>query len=172
MSWPWRAALPVLFCLAPLAAACGSRTAGELPGNAAYSVESGGDGNATIVRTTAGKAVISDGETAAALPAGLALFPGATVTASSVVTDERATGDGEPGGGESALLSFTSAASPAAIAGFYKAAALRAGYRIDGEMTTGGIAMLSAARPGAGGFTLTASPGANGSEATLIAGRE
>lgn len=162
-----RPALSALLCLAALPAACGSNAPDEAAGNAAYSVQAGEGGNTLVVKTAAGSAVIQNGETAAALPAGLALFPGAKVTTSSVVT-----GDGTAGQSASALLSFTSDASPAAITSFYKEAAIRAGYRIDGEMTTGGMAMLSAAREGGGGFTLTASPTAKGSEATLIAGHE
>jgi hypothetical protein len=157
-----------MICLAAALAGCRRDTSdaanATAAGDAAYAVETQEGGNRVVVRTAQGSAVIRNGAPAAALPPGLMLFPGAAVTTSTTVTPAGKAGD------ENALLSFTSEARPDAILAFYKEAATRAGYRIDAALATDSLAMLSAARAGESGFTLTILPTAKGSEATLIAG--
>jgi len=135
------------------------------PANEVQEAGAGASGKRVTIRTSGGSAVVESGGGTAALPSGLPLYPGAQVTASTIVT-----GKGRDGPDANAMLSFTSTAAPAEIAAFYKQAAVKAGYRIDGEVTAGDMAMLSATRAGTG-FTLTATRAARGSEATLITGR-
>jgi len=130
-----------------------------------YSVTHSDNGRSVVIRTDKGIATIQSGADAARMPAGLILYPGATLTSSTAIRN-----DNGNDGRSSAVLSFASADPPGKIAEFYKTTALRAGYRIENEMVMGGTAaLLTATNPNGAGFTLSISPRGAGSEATLIA---
>ncbi|MGH6997748.1 MAG: hypothetical protein ACREEO_06105, partial [Phenylobacterium sp.] len=144
-------------------AACGSKEKKAESGDATYKV-SEKDGKSTLtVETDEGKAQIVSGEGEAALPTGLPLYPGATVTSST-----RITSDGANKGGT--MLSFDTPDATGQIVAFYKAAAQKAGYKIEAEMKMGEMEMLSGKNPGKGGFTLTANREQGKTTASLISG--
>lgn len=144
--------------------ACGSKDEQETKiGDATYKV-SEADGKSTLtVETKDGKAQIVSGEGAAALPAGLALYPGATVVSST-----RITGDGAEKGGT--LLSFETTDATGQVVAFYKDAAQKAGYKIEGEMKMGEMEMLTAKQADEAGFTLTANREEGKTTVSLIGG--
>ncbi len=81
------------------------------------------------------------------MPPGLALYPGARLTSSTTI---------EGGGADKSgtILSFESPDSPGEITAFYKAAAQKAGYAIEGEVKMGEMEMLGG-KSGDKGFNLT-----------------
>lgn len=129
---------------------------------ARYSVKQDGATTTTTVTTDEGTAVVRTGDAEAALPPGLALYPGAKLTSSTTV---------EGGGADKSgtILSFESPDSPGEITAFYKAAAQKAGYAIEGEVKMGEMEMLGG-KSGDKGFNLTVNRTGAVSSATLIAG--
>jgi len=167
--------LPSLALLLSLAACGGgdhgvaSGTVGDGSGNSvAYVVKQEGDGTTTTVRSSDGSAVIRTGDAtaAAAFPPGFALYPGAQVVSNMSV---ESAGDAS---GAGAIVAFESADTPDRILAFYRAAAERAGYKVESEISAGAMAMIGGKREGDDhGFTLTVNRTADKSEATLIGGR-
>lgn len=162
-----RAAIGALLLLG--VAACGEKeqASGTVVGadgeKAAYSVtEKDGESKLTI-KSDKGNAEISTGKDASALPAGLTLYPGATVTSSMRMTSDE---QGKSG----TVLSFESADTPDKIVAFYRAAAEKAGYQIGSEMKTGEMEMLNGKNASGEGFTLTASREADKTNVSMIGG--
>ncbi|ARS29155.1 hypothetical protein [Sphingomonas sp. KC8] len=158
-------ALALLLALA----ACGEKetASGTITGEdgkkATYQVTEK-DGQSTLtVKTEDGNAQIVSGAGEAALPPGLALYPGATITNSTRITGETP----EKGG---SILAFDTQDAPAKVVAFYKAAALKAGYTIEGEVKMGEMEMLTAKNSGKAGFTLTANQDAGKTSASLLSG--
>lgn len=156
--------------LAAVLAGCGDKSdsvSGEVTDGegktATYSVTKQGEGAVTTVRTADGSATIRTGDTASAMPAGLALYPGARLTSTMAIDSAKPGEDG-------AILSFESPDPAADILAFYKKAAEQSGYAIAGEMVTGDMAMITA-RKGESGFNLTVTRNGPTSHATLIAGK-
>lgn len=168
-----RSASIVAIALALALTACGkegrevaSGTVTDGEGNqASYSVRDQGDGKTVTVKSADGTATIRTGDADAALPAGLALYPGAKVTSSMTMASDK-----EPGHG--AMLSFETADTPAQVIAFYKNAATSAGYTIGGEVKTGEMEMLTTKKGEKGGFVLTAAKSPAGTAATLIGGAQ
>lgn len=156
--------LPVAACGGDRDVASGSAT--DAGGNGvSYSVKQNGDATTTTIRSADGTATIRTGDHVAALPAGLAVYPGANVTSSMSM-------DGEGAGKGGTVLAFESADTPDRIVAFYRSAAERAGYRIDSEITAGAMSMVGGKRgEGDEGFSLTVNRAGEKSEATLVAGR-
>lgn len=157
------------FALILTLAACGDRetSSGTITGEdgkkSSYKV-SEKDGQSTLtVKTEEGSAQITSGAGEAALPPGLALYPGATITNSTRITGETP----QKGG---SIFAFDTPDAPTQVIAFYKAAALKAGYTIEGEVKMGEMEMLTAKNPGKAGFTLTASAEQGKTSASLLAG--
>ena len=150
-------------------AACGEKeqASGTVVGadgeKATYKVtEKDGESKLTI-KSDKGTAEISTGKDGTALPAGLALYPGATVTSSMRMT-------GGEKGESGTVLSFESADTPDKIVAFYRAAAEKAGYKIGSEMKTGEMEMLVGKNAASEGFTLTASREGDKTNVSMIGG--
>lgn len=128
------------------------------------------EGTTTInVETDKGVATIRTGADAVkSLPAGLPLYPGATVDSGASMTGTGANGDS---GG---MVAFQTSDSPEKVIAFYKKAATNAGFKISMEMTTGDARMIGGdGKEGKGGFHLSVSTREEGgSNATLIAGNQ
>lgn len=159
-----------------LLAACGSNEGQEVASGtvkgedgktADYSVRQNGDDTTMTVKSEDGEAVIrTGGDVAGALPEGLALYPGATVTNSIAVSSD------QPGKG-GAQVSFETVDPAAKVVAWYRAAAEKAGYKIETELTTGDLAMVGG-RKGEGdagkAFQLMVNKSEGKSIVTLIAG--
>lgn len=150
-------------------AACGEKeqASGTVVGadgeKATYKVtEKDGESKLTI-KSDKGSAEISTGKDGTALPAGLSLYPGATVTSSMRMTSDEK-------GKSGTVLSFESADAPDKIVAFYRAAAAKAGYQIGSEMKTGEMEMLTGKNAAEDGFTLTASREGDKTNVSLIGG--
>lgn len=150
-------------------AACGEKehASGTVVGadgeKATYKVsEKDGESKLTI-KSDKGSAEISTGKDATALPAGLTLYPGATVTSSMRMTSDEA-------GKSGTVLSFESADTPDKVVAFYRAAAGKAGYEIGSEIKTGEMEMLSGKNGKGEGFTLTASRDGDKTNVSMIGG--
>ena len=143
-------------------AGCGRNDAPGAPGGGT----TGADGSpAMTIVTNEGRAEIrTSGSAAANLPDGIPAYPGAESAGGMTITGGSAEGGG-------AMSSFRTSDSPAQVLEFYAAAAERAGYRVEGRMTMGPNAALTAARDG-GGFHVNAIRGPEGTMVQLIASRE
>lgn len=172
-----RIGIGITLALAAALAGCGGKEGREVAsgtvsdgegGTADYSVRESGDGTAMTVKTEKGTAVIRTGKDAGKFPTGFTLYPGATITSGTAVSN-----DAEAGGGGS-VIAFESSDDPAAIIAHYKQQAKAAGYAIEGEMamnngTTGETMMVGGTR-GDAGFSLTATRAADKTSATFITG--
>ncbi|MDX3883291.1 MAG: hypothetical protein QHC65_02630 [Sphingomonas sp.] len=144
---------PAILALALAAAlsGCGkSGTAGKdsAGGDASYQLSESNGQSTLTVRSDKGTARIVSGTGDAALPAGLSLYPGATVTSSTRITGEATA--------RSTILSFDTPDMPAQVIAYYKAGAQKAGYAVDAEVKAGTMEMLNGKHGKEGGFTLTA----------------
>lgn len=123
-----------------------------------------GGGQTTTVETESGAARIRSGvESTEALPAGFALYPGARLITSTALTTE-----GESN--RSGMVGFETADSTDKVIAFYKEAAQRAGYQLEGEIVMPDMAMIGGKKPGAEPFQLIVNTTDGKSTATLITG--
>lgn len=123
----------------------------------------GPDGSTTItVRTAKGESDVTQGG-AAALPHGLAFYPGGTISASTRITGDTVEANGT-------ILTFETADTPDKVVAFYKASALQSGYLIEGEVTMPTMMMLTGRLPGKAGFTLTATRQGGKTSVTILGG--
>ncbi|WP_380875385.1 hypothetical protein ACFB49_04430 [Sphingomonas sp. DBB INV C78] len=149
-------------------AACGEKetasgTVKDDSGTATYKLTEK-DGKSTLtVKTADGSAHITSGDGTAALPEGLAPYPGATITSST-----RITGDTPEKGGS--MLSFDTTDAPAQVVAFYRTAAQKAGYLVESEVKAGTMEMLVAKNPGKAAFTLTANREGEKTSVNLLGG--
>lgn len=123
------------------------------------------DGESKLtVKSDKGTAEISTGTDGTALPDGFTLYPGATVTSSMRM---KAAGEGK----SSTVLSFETADTPDKVVAFYRSDAQKAGYKIEGEVKTGEMEMLSGKKD-TRGFTLTVSREEAKTNVSIIGGSQ
>ena len=85
------------------------------------------------------------------------------------VTDRAATADAKGGG--AGIVSFETRDPPPDVIAFYRAAAARAGYAVEGQVDLGETALIGGKRRDGTGFQLTVTREGGRSKATLITGR-
>jgi spermidine/putrescine-binding protein len=130
-----------------------------------YAVDQSRDGTTTTVKTADGTAVIhAGGGTEAAMPAGLPLYPGATITSDTMISKDS--------GKTAGVVTFQSAAAPDALTAFYKDAAIKAGYTIENEMKAGDAQLLAGKKPGGDSFHFNVSREGSVSTVTMLTGGE
>lgn len=139
-------------------------------GKSDYSVRDGGDGNATVrIDSADGDVTIKSntgGVDGAALPGGLPLYPGAKIVSNATVS-------ATAGAGAGSMAMLESADPPARLAGFYRAAAAKQGWKVETEVKTGDSAMLGGPTPDGSAFSVMISPGSDGgSSAMLTVGKQ
>ncbi|WP_156500405.1 hypothetical protein [Croceicoccus bisphenolivorans] len=145
---------------------CGSGEEGTIStedGDVEYRIS--GDDDATNIRlnTPDGNATVDTGETLKPdLPEGIAVYPAAKVTNVSNV------GLGDKGSGS--LVAMDTADAPDKVTGWYKAAAEKAGYKVEAQLQTGNLHMISGKAGDGREFSVTASAREGGTSVQLIAG--
>ena len=152
ISWKTRLLLPAAG-IGLLLTGCQQEQAAEQAGTTME--VKGPDGEATTIRSG-----VESGE---ALPAGFALYPGAKLITSTALTAE-----GKEN--RSGMVGFETADTPDKVIAFYKNAAARAGYSLEGEIVMPDMAMLGGKKAGAEPFQLIVNTADGKSTATLISG--
>ena len=114
------------------------------------------DGEEAIVTSATG------GSTAASLPDGFTLYPGAEVTSSTNIASN-------DGGG--AIVVMQSPAAPDRLLAHYRAEAEAAGVTIASEANAGGSRVIAGEGPDGLTFSFNATPAGDGTIAQLVVGR-
>lgn len=115
------------------------------------------------IDTPGGEArVVTGADITPDLPPGIKLYPGAKVVSVSNVGLE-----GKRGG---AVVSMETGDAPERIVSWYRDAAGSAGYKIDTQLQTGGLTVLSGRADHGGEFSVTATKREGGSSVQLLAG--
>lgn len=123
-----------------------------------------GDSQTMTIDTEKGAATIRSGvESGEALPAGFALYPGARLITSTALTAE-----GQEN--RSGMVGFETQDSTDKVIAFYKDAAQRAGYKVEGEIVMPDMAMIGGKKPGAEPFQIIVNNTEGKSTATFISG--
>lgn len=146
--------------------ACGSEKEGTLAtedGDVSYTIDDADGGKNISLSGPEGEATVETGEDIKPdLPAGVMLYPGASVESVSNV--------GLENGASGALVSMKSTDSPDKVAAWYKAEAVKAGFTPDAQLQTGKLHVFSAKAPDGRQFSVTATERDGGSSIQLIAG--
>ncbi|MEO1729956.1 MAG: hypothetical protein AAFR64_04390 [Pseudomonadota bacterium] len=159
--------------IAPLAligalGACGSESSGTFSGEdgetGEYTIDRETGETSATIETAEGTATLRSGaDVPVDLPAGFDVYPGATVVTNTVVNQ---------GTGSGALVTMSSADSPADIAAYYKAQAVEAGVEIQMEMVTNGGQILGGESADGLTFSMIASPGEEATTVQLTVGNK
>jgi len=150
-------------------AACGEKetTSGTVTGadgeKVSYKVSQKDDGGTMTIKTADGTTEISSGKDERALPEGLSLYPGATVTSSMRMSGTENNKNGT-------VLSFETQDMPDKVVAYYRAAAEKAGYKIESEVKAGQMQMLGGKNAANKGFSLTVNRDEDKTAVSLIGG--
>jgi hypothetical protein len=126
-------------------------------------VTTSASGDTTTVRTADGTFTSQTGENVQAnLPDFVPVYPGAKAIAS-------VSGQGAEGGG--AMTSFEAADPPAKVIGFYKEAMVKAGYKVQAEMTTPQMNMVAGNKGDGQAWQVMAQTKETGSTFQVIVGQ-
>lgn len=160
-------ALALAACSPEREVASGTVTDPETGEKSTYAVSQKGEDTVMRVKTDDGEAHIETGE-GVRMPMGLPAYPGANSTGGMSVT-----ATGEAGGGLNGMVAFETRDAPEKVIAFYRAAAARAGKKIENEMTMGDMRMIgSGSGDGAEGFQLMVRREGDLTRATLISGTQ
>jgi hypothetical protein len=157
-------AIPAAAALA-LLAACNSPESGT-DTQTDTQTGTGADGEASNITITGenGETITATSNAASAqLPLGFTLYPGAAVVSNSTI----ATNDGK-----GSVLYFTTPASAADVAAFYRRQAEAAGIAIGLEQAAGETRTIAGEGPAGQTFMLTATPGEDGTGVQLMIGEQ
>jgi hypothetical protein len=160
-----RHTFPALAALA-LLAACNSSESGTVTGEdgeqIAYEVDRDGETSQVTVTDENGETLTATTNSGSAeLPLGFTVYPGAkTVSNSHIATND----------GTGSVVYFTTSASAADVAAFYRRQAEAAGMTIGLEQTAGETRTIAGEAAGGKSFMLTATPGADGTGVQMMIG--
>lgn len=148
----------VILCGALALAACGSEKSGTIAtkdGTAEYTVDNSGDGGSMTIKTKEGEFNVQSGSdaTAAGLPDGFTVYPGA-----EVVTNAKMSSDT----GTSTNLVMNTSASPDQVVDFYTKQAKAAGIEIETEMKMDKVRIVGGKSKDGLNFTIHTSPNDDG----------